>query len=355
MATLTQTSITARKVIRYGIYAVILIIIARFSYRTAASIYRRLFPPPPEPPKLEFGRLPVLPHPQETFPENLTYKLETQDGQLPEMPQQYHVFVMPPESSSINVEDEARAKAQKLGFEPDGKPVVESVPNIYVFNKTNSPATLTMNIVTKVFSVNYDLDADPTALGSIPPTKEAAISFVENFLNRAGLLEDDLKNGVYTHDYYKVEGGEFAKALSQSEADVIKLNLYRAPYKETPSVTPDFPIESNIWFMLSRTQRGQTQIIGGEYHYYPVEVNKSSTYPLRGINEAWEDLKSGKGFITNVGDNQGEVVIRKVYLAYYDPGQYTEFYQPVFVFEGDGRFAAVVPAISKEQIASEEE
>jgi hypothetical protein len=38
--------------------------------------------------------------------------------------------------------------------------------------------------------------------------------------------------------------------------------------------------------------------------------------------------------------------VRKIYLAYYDAGVYTEFYQPVFVFEGDKDFVGYVPAVT---------
>ncbi|KKQ73667.1 MAG: hypothetical protein US95_C0050G0001, partial [Candidatus Woesebacteria bacterium GW2011_GWB1_38_5] len=47
---------------------------------------------------------------------------------------------------------------------------------------------------------------------------------------------------------------------------------------------------------------------------------------------------------------QGNIVIRKVYLAYYDPDQYTEYYQPVIVFEGDDDFTAYVSAIIDDYI-----
>ena len=42
----------------------------------------------------------------------------------------------------------------------------------------------------------------------------------------------------------------------------------------------------------------------------------------------------------------GQVVIREVYLAYYDAGEQVEFYQPVIVFAGDNNFIAYVPAVT---------
>ena len=80
---------------------------------------------------------------------------------------------------------------------------------------------------------------------------------------------------------------------------------------------------------------GVKRIIAAEFHYYPTDENKFSTYPLITSEEAWNQLRDGKGYIANYNSDISEVIIRKIYLAYYDAGQYVEFYQPVMVFEGD--------------------
>ena len=86
-----------------------------------------------------------------------------------------------------------------------------------------------------------------------------------------------------------------------------------------------------------------------------LQENEFATYPLKTASEAWEDLKSGKGFIANLGDNnEGVLKIRRVYLAYYDAGVYTEFYQPIVVFEGDNKFTAYVPAVDSQYYGKEE-
>jgi len=42
----------------------------------------------------------------------------------------------------------------------------------------------------------------------------------------------------------------------------------------------------------------------------------------------------------------GQVTIRNIYLAYFEPVTLTNYLQPIFVFEGDNNFVAYVPAIS---------
>jgi hypothetical protein len=343
-ASLTQTSTIARKIIRYTIYAVILIIVARFTIKTGVRIYRNFFPQPPPAPTVAFGKLPNLPFPEKEIP-NLSYSLETPEGEFPTFPKQLGVYFMPKKSPSIRALEIAQEKVALLGFKSDGTELVETV---YVFRYDRVPVSLTMNIVSGIFSISFDLNSDPTVIERIPPAPEVAASRVQSYLSRAKLLEKDLA-GPVTHEFIKIEQGRFVEALSLSEADLIQVNLFRKSFgDDIPSVTPD-PTEANVWFMLSGEGRTGRQTIAAEYHYFPVDENQSATYPLKTAQDAWEELKAAGGYIASLGDNQaGNITVRRVYLAYYDPGQYTEFYQPVVVFEGDGDFVAYVPAVTSE-------
>lgn len=351
MASLTQIAVVSRKGIRYGIYALILIIIARFVFNFGVSLYKKIFPPPPPSPTVTFGKLPKLPFPEKERPENLTYVLETPDGKLPALPEQEPIYFMPPIASSINVVENAKSKARSLGFDPNGKPIVESIKNVYLFQKTTQPSTLTMNIITGIFSISYNLNADPSAVSGIPSAPDQAISQVKSYFGSAGITPDFV-NGRSTSELLKLEGGNFVKVDSLSDAELVKVNLFRENLgldKDIISVTPNMP-EANIWAITSGTR----SIIAAEYHYYQLDKQKSGTYPLKSAEEAWEELKGGNAYFANLGtDSDGQITIRRVYLGYYDPGQYTEFYQPVVVFEGDGGFFAYVPAVKSDLYGAE--
>ena len=62
---------------------------------------------------------------------------------------------------------------------------------------------------------------------------------------------------------------------------------------------------------------------------------------------AWQEFSSANYYPASLGTTlEGEnIKIRKVYLAYYDAGIYTEFFQPVYVFEGDKNFVGYIPAV----------
>lgn len=349
MATLTEASVIARKILRYGLYLIILIIIGKFALDFGIYIYNKLNPTPPPKPTVAFGKLPVIPFPPR---ENLqiSYKLETPDGKLPTIINQAEIYTMPNPQPSLNALENARAKAKSLGFHDAGKPVAESIPNVYVFKNPNEPVTLVYNIITKVYSISYDISSNLSIISGTPPAKEPAISQVKSFFAQGGNLPNDMQSGVAKAELLKIEEGKFVKALSLSEAQLTKVSLFRdnfGPEKNIPVVTPRYP-ESNVWALIA----GGGKIIAAEYHYFPIDLNIKATYPLKSSLEAWNELNEGKGFIVRKPENEN-VTIRRVYLAYYDPGRYSEYFQPVFVFEGDDDFYAFVPAVRNDLYGKE--
>jgi len=346
MASLTEASILTRKIIRYGLYLLIIVVVGRLLWWGGTTLYSKINPPQPPKPTAAFGKLPKLPFPEgdDHKVENVTYTLQTADGNLPTFPELIPVYQMPEPQSNLQGLEAAKQKAQSLGFSQDGKLSIDKVPNIYRFDKIGKPSHLTMNIITGVFSISYDIASDPTVLGQQPPAPTLAVSQAQGYINRAGEDEEEL-SGPTTTEFLKAEKGAFVPASSLSEADVTKVNIFRknyGPKGEYPAMTPEMP-EANVWMMLS----GRTNdVLAAEFHYFPVDATKNGTYSIKNAQQAWDQLKEGKGYIANPGKRSTtEVIIRKVYLAYYDAGQYTPYYQPVVVFEGDGGFFGYVPAV----------
>lgn len=351
---LTQASIMSRKGIRFAIYALIFLIIARFAYAGGSSIYRKMFPPPPPKPTVKFEKLPAVPFPEFDSEKaaRLTYKLETVTGSLPKISDQAIVYFMPKAVSSILSVDKASQIAGRLGFNPEGRELVKTV---YEFSHPTNPSKLNMNIVNGIFSISYDLNSDPQVFNGIPPTAGVATENGKAFLKSGDILPNDILPEDAKHQLLKLGGGKFVEAIALNDAQFTKVNFFRKPYpsikEDLPSVTPNFD-EANVWFIYSSDSKRQNKIISGEYHYYPVDEKTNSTYPLKSVEKAWEDLTTGKGYVAKFGESN-EVVIRDIYLAYFDPGQYSEFYQPVFVFEDGNGFAAYVPAVTEEFYGAE--
>lgn len=254
MTSLTQVAIVSRKIIRYSIYLIIFLIIGKITLNIATKIYRRYFPEPPPPPTITFGKLPIIPFPESSVPENLTFELQTPDGKLPKFPKQLTVYFMPKPVSTIKSLDTAKQKAISLGFNPNGRELVETV---YLFRHNSSPASLNLNIVTGIFSISYDLNSKPSVIQNIPPNPESATALAKSFLSRAMSLPVDI-SGPVTTEYIKIQEGRFVTTSSLSDANLTKVNLYRKNFNDLPSVTGKFK-QANVWFMFSGAREGETK------------------------------------------------------------------------------------------------
>ncbi|MEK7526123.1 MAG: hypothetical protein AAB546_01445 [Patescibacteria group bacterium] len=342
MTSLTKVAIATRKGIRYFFYLVILGIFLKISIDIGSSIYKRIFPAPPPAPTVAFGKIPPISFPENKGLPQFNYTVETTEGSFPSLSQQTKVYYMPKLSSNLLALELARQKALGLGFVSEGEKVSETV---YKFTNPRNASKMEINIVTGSFSISYDLASDTTPLSKRPPIAQTAESLVRTFLANGGTLPDDL-TGKAKYQFLKTEVQQLVPALSLSEANLIRISLFRKSLDDLPSMPAD-PIKGNVWFIVSGDTSRDKQIIAGEYRYFPLDETQASTYPLKTAGQAFEDLKAAKGYVASLGNNSdGNVVIRRIYLAYYDPNLPDNFYQPIIVFEGDRNFVAYVPAVT---------
>jgi len=350
MTGLTQVSITARKTIRYTVYFIVFLSIGRILLSAGISLYLKVFPPGPPAPTVKFGKLTKIPFPLSSASPKLSFTLETATGGFPtNIPTQAKVYFMPKVNSNLLSLDTAKAKATSLGFN-DSNPTQES-DSLYKFKNSTFPSYMEINIITGAFSISYDLTADRTPINNRPPVADVAASEFRSALSDANVLADDL-SGPVVPSYLKLNSGKLVNVIALSEADVVKVNLFRKSYDNLPSVTTD-PKQSNVWAIVSGGQQKDQQIIAAQYHYYSVDETQYSTYPIITPQQAFNELQSGQAYIASMGQYKDgdSLKIRNIYLAYFDPDTSSDFYQPVYVFDSaendpSNSFIAYLPAIS---------
>ena len=344
MTGLTRIAIIARKTIRYGIYLLIFLIVGRILLNLGVGIYKKLFPAPPPAPTVKYGRLAKIPFPQNGIAAKLTYSLETADGSLPtNIPTQAKVYFMPKTNANLLSLDVAKEKSSSMGFGSNEQQISDMV---YKFTSTNFPSTLQINIITGTFSISYDLSSDKTPIALKPPVAEVAASEFRSLLSGADVLPGDL-TGPVTHEFLKLSNGQLISALSLSESNMVKVNLFRKNYDNLPSMTGN-PNNANVWAIIGGSTNQVQQIIASEYHYHAVDETQFSTYPIKTPAEAFAELQGGSAFTAALGENkEGDILkIRRIYLAYFDPESVTDYFQPIYVFEGDNGFIAYLPAVT---------
>ena len=353
MSQLTEIARYSRKFVKFFLIGLVAIIILVPSIRAFREYWQELHPQPPPPPNIIFGAIPPI---NFGFPrhqlEDLSFQLQTVDGNLPNLGNQSRVYFMPILGPKFFDEDKTRKTAALLGFNRElGKISLTR----FAFSNPKTNASLKIDTVNNNFEINYPYQNDLFFANTPGPSQYQALQAIQNVLSRAELWHEDIDSSKtnylflrYDQDYQKL-----VPAPSLSESELVKVNLFRADLDDQPIMPPD-PDEANIAFIISSRSRGQ-EIIFGKHIRYPISYDRWGTYPIKSSVTAWEEFRSNQGFIARLGNNSSQelIIIRRIYLAYFDPEVPQSFLQPIFVFEGYNDFLAYLPALDASVINQE--
>jgi hypothetical protein len=155
-----------------------------------------------------------------------------------------------------------------------------------------------------------------------------------------------------TTQLFKIEGGKLTQATSISESVFVRVNILRKELEKIPFITA-YSDRAPISILISALG-DKKQIAEAQFIYWDVDLSRNGMYPVKTTADASNELKQGKGFVTARFAPNTEIIIHKIYLAYVElPEEYQKYLQPVYVFEGQFGFRALVPAIDKNFIEKE--
>lgn len=350
MATLTETAYYTRRAINWAILAVIAYVILRFLWTIFIVLWLAVFPPKAPPPTHAFGKLPALkfPPPESSPSGSLVFRLETIEGSVPRASESATVYFMPKNPPNFLGIPKTQEFAKRLGFDPT--PIAES-KNIYRFADADTPLRrLRYDIVSNNFILRYDYEQDSGLFtGIAPPLSDAATAEARNLLQTYDLYQDDLAGGPVKTSFLTLVGNQLLPTTSVSQASGVRVDFFRKPIGDMKVFTPH-PDQAPVSFIFSGSRANKKRILQLAYNFWPIDYKTMATYKLRSSFQAWQDLQSAGGFIARYPKTGTTIIVRNIYLAYYDSFEAQTYLQPVFVFEGDDGFTAYVPAVSPEWI-----
>lgn len=332
--TLSQTAALTRQIITLSMVALILGTVSFIGYRIWYANYLASLPPQEEKPDAKFGLLPPIDFPEASVStSNFSYSVDTSTGNLPKVGAEsgfeklVKVYFVTKTFASLLSTEKSQILAEK--FDIRTEPEILSETN-YRFKSNEKTLTVDLNNNNFIFQNNLTklekirLDDDNKLMSDFVSTLESL-----------GFLNDDLRKGRSKIIHLETGPG------------VAQISLWPSLVDNKPILTPQFDT-SLINARIFKSAENLNNYLSLNFTYYPIDTSTFATYPLKTSEEAFADLKSGKGVVI-IEPLKANVSITFIYLGYFSAENYTAYLQPIFVFEGP-HFVAYVPAVSNEFI-----
>lgn len=337
---LTHTATIAKRVIIISIILFTLGISAFVGYKLYRNYQIAHTPPPEEKANLKYGTLLQPEFPPTLIPsETLSYNIDTKTGGLPKSGNSIRVYFMPKPFATLLAADKSARVAAKFEISSGAQVITETK---YRFSQDDK--NLTIDIDSSNFTYTQDV-LEEAETGPIDEDSKLTLDF-QNFLSSRGFFRDELREGRTKLQLVNFDdSGNISIVSSRSEAKGAQISIWPQDLDKKPIVTPDFS-KALINAIIQTSAQKLENIKILNYTFWPTDKNSFAVYPLKSSQEAYDELKNGKGVVV-LKPPKKDVSISSIYLAYFQPEVYTPYLQPVYVFEGSS-FAAYVTAIKNE-------
>ncbi len=283
---------------------------------------------------------------------SLKYTLDTIDGKPITATKSAQVLFMPQAETKFGYREKLYLIAKSLGFntESSGYRLIGSQASF-----SEPKQKLTIDIRNFNFDYRYSFENDKSVFENVrTPNQEESIEKAVEFLQTAGRYPQELSQGKTNVVFlkYDTENNSMGVLSSNLEANLVEVDFYRPDIVANPNpipvVSPKYFNSQNYVLMMFKND-GTYKVLRAQVKFYDRSAEQIGVYPLRSGEQAYDDLKKGKGFVI-AQPQTTDVTIRKMFLGYFDPDVYQEYLQPVYVFLGDGDFVGYVPAVSKDYL-----
>lgn len=330
--TLTQTAILTKQIITISIIALIVGILSFTGYKIWYAYYLSTLPPVEEKPDTKFGILPspLFPKPKVSS-SNFSYELDTKTGGLPKIgvdkgfEKMIKVYFILKTYATFLSPDRSRALAEKFN--------ISNPPNILnetVYNYTQADKLLTVDLDSGNFEYSKKMPASSEALSP----DETLVAGFTGMLSNLGVFKDELRGGRTNVETFK-----------NGETNFAQVSIWPKDINDKPILTSDIN-RSDIFATIIKSSENIENYLMFNFTHYQIDTSTFATYYMKSPDDAFNDLKGGKGAIILVPDKP-QASITNVYLGYFLPEKYTPYLQPIFIFEGP-QFVGYVSAIPDE-------
>ncbi len=379
----TEFSKKAGIAISIGLGVILIIVIF---VKIGKFINTALNPPRIAQPNEAFGKIPPIEFGKSTVKGEFTYSLNTVNGSLPDnFPDRLVVYQMiVPQPNLLNL-DNAKKIIANLGITDQlGNPLPEiprGGPNYEWDEQNGFQRKIIFNIINDSFTMSSTYLTSLTVLNAqFLGDQNVAVSTVQDFLGNLGTFPTDIdldltQNPNPDIDYtttpqlFSILSGQLNPTTSLSNTQIIRVDLYQkeVDYSLTAGLNQDLshfnnfdekmpimyphPPYSTMNFLIGSGDNSPA-VVSAMYNHQVANLqpDKQATYPIKTAQAAFDDLKKGNGYIAAYNGSDSQILISKVYLAYFIGESQQDYLEPIVVFEGQNGFFAYVPAVTNEAL-----
>ncbi|KKP50402.1 MAG: hypothetical protein UR42_C0028G0016 [Candidatus Roizmanbacteria bacterium GW2011_GWA2_33_33] len=290
-----------------------------------------------------FGKVSLPEIPGSSSSAGLKFTLDTIEGQPVTATDTAKVYFLPQYNPRFGYSEKIYLIAKSFGFNTE---VVKH--KLVGKTATFSDIEKTLTIDISNFNFKFDRKVNNTLFTSPQltiPTKTVIENKAIDFLKKIGRYPDELAKGTTNVIYLKFNpiNQNFVNVEKSSQAQLVEIDFGRPDVDTFKVVTPKFFTSQNYVIMLFQGE--EFQIIKSQMAFFEKSEEQVGTYLVKTGEEAWSELNSGMGLVVAGTQGQKNILIKDMKLRYFDPDIYQNYLQPVYVFLGEGNFAAYVPAV----------
>ena len=346
--TLTEISYYSRRLAPFAVLLFLLTLILFYSVKLLFIFINLQNKTSTLPVNTVFGPLKRPQIPEATLSKGYKFTLDTVEGEPITASDTARVLLLPPSKPNALYREKIYLIAKTIGFN------TETVTHKLVENNTEAVfeddnQSLSLDVSRYNFTYKYFFEKTPEIFDlATAPEKITAESRANDFLNSIGKYPKELTQGKTNVIYLSFNPNEksVTNAENKSSANLVEVDYYRPDIDGFPTVSSKYFNSSN--YVLLTFDGNDYRILRAQIRFFEKSEAQDGVYPLKSGKEAYESLKNGKGLVTSNPLNETDVVIKKMFLAYYEPEKYQAYLQPVYVFLGENNFVAYVPAIKDE-------
>lgn len=165
--------------------------------------------------------------------------------------------------------------------------------------------------------------------------QDLAGSILESLRQRE-IFPELLENAQVKAAFFRAAGPKYEEVKTPLEAELIQVSIF--PQLSDLPILGGSPEEVLLFLSLEKTG----VIRKAQIKLKEIDFSRPSTYPLKNINEALNEVSQGEGGIVSLPFGRYQQVsplppqsisLSSIYLAYYLP-EGSSYLQPIFVFSG---------------------